>query len=184
MSNMARLITAEELERFPEDDSRCELVAGRVVRMTPVGVSHGFIVVRLASLLDSHVRRQGLSVLVVTEVGFKLASNPDTVRAPDVAVMRRHRLPSPLPKGFVNGPPDLVIEVLSPDDRSEEMREKVQQYLARGVTIVVVIDPDRKTVRVWRPSAERVELSGDDALDLDAVVSGFRCPVHELFDQV
>ena len=132
MSERARLVTAEELERFPDDDSRCELVAGRVIRMTPVGFQHGKVVARLMFLLSQHLDGRNLGV-VLTEVGFKLAAGPDTVRAPDVAVIRQHRIPSPEPKGFWNGPPDLAVEVLSPDDRSGDVREKVEEYLACGV---------------------------------------------------
>src|SRR6478672_9366656 len=113
----ARLVTAEELEKFPDDDYRYELVEGRVVRMSPVGYRHGRIVVRIAVLLSGHVERHQLGV-VLTDVGFKLASNPDTVRGTDLAFIRQARLPAQDLPGFWEGPPDLVIEVLSPDDRT------------------------------------------------------------------
>ena len=89
-----RLVTAEELERFPDDDYRYELVEGRVVRMSPVGYQHGKIVARLIFLLHRHLLDMP-SGIVVTEVGFKLAANPDTVRGPDVAFVRNERMPSP-----------------------------------------------------------------------------------------
>jgi Uma2 family endonuclease len=93
MSEPARLVTAEELEKFPDDDFRYELVEGRVLRMTPVGYVHGRIVMRFGSLLEQHVRSQRLGV-VLTEVGVKLKSVPDTVRAPDLAFIRRERIPA------------------------------------------------------------------------------------------
>src|SRR5262245_21961466 len=94
MSETERLVTAAELERFPDDDNRYELVAGRVIRMSPVGYLHGQVVVRLCALLDSYVRTRDLGA-ILTEVGFTLMVNPDTVRAPDVAFLRRARIPTP-----------------------------------------------------------------------------------------
>jgi Uma2 family endonuclease len=181
MSEPRRIVTAEELERFPDDDYRYELVEGRVIRMSPVGYQHGRTVARLLVLFDQHLRGRNLGV-VVTEVGFKLASNPDTVRAPDVAFIRQDRIPSPDPRGFLTGPPDLAVEVLSPDDRPSEIQAKVEEYFARGVPLVLVVDADVKTVTVFRPSTSPVTLRTDDLLDLDDVVPGFRCRVHEIFE--
>ena len=112
MSETVRLVTAEELERFPGDDFRYELVEGRLIRMSPVGYLHGRVVMRLGSLLEQHVRSRGLGA-VLTEVGFKLKSNPDTVRAPDVAFIRGDRIPSVPPKGFWKGTADLAVELRS-----------------------------------------------------------------------
>jgi Uma2 family endonuclease len=176
----ARLVTAEELEKFPDDDYRYELVEGRVVRMSPVGFQHGRIVVRIAALLYKYVESRHLGV-VLTEVGFKLASNPDTVRGPDLAFIRGTRLPARDLTGFWDGPPDLAVEVLSPDDRATEIRAKVEQYLERGVAAVVVVDPDGRTITVHRPSAPPLTLTAaDDRLDLDDVVPGFHCSLGEI----
>ena len=181
MSEATRLITAEELEKFPDDDFRYELVAGRVVRMSPVGFRHGTTVVRLGALLMLHAQERRLGA-VMTEVGFKLASNPDTVRAPDVAFVRRDRIPTPEPRGFWNGPPDLAVEVLSPDDRPEEVREKLAEYLMHDVPVVVLVDPDTRKINVLRPGTSELALATGDVLDLGDAVSGFRCNVRDLFE--
>ena len=173
------LVTAEELERLPDDDYRYELVAGRVIRMSPVGYLHGKVVAKLFFLLMRHVRAEDLGA-VVTEVGFTLASDPDTVRAPDVAFIARHRIPSPEPRGFWKGPPDVAIEVLSPDDRLTEVRAKIEEYLAHGVRAVVIVDPDDSSVAVHRASRGVVTLYARDELNLDDVVAGFRCAVDEI----
>jgi Uma2 family endonuclease len=180
MPETGRLVTAEELEKFPDDDYRYELVEGRLIRMSPVGLPHGEIVMNIGARLLPHVRRQGLG-LVVTEVGFTLKRNPDTVRAPDVAFIRRDRLPADR-RGFYNGPPDLAIEVLSPDDTRSEVRDKVAEYLACGVPLVIVVDPDEQSATVSRPTMEPVRLSGNDVLDLSDIVDGFSCHVQELFE--
>jgi Uma2 family endonuclease len=181
MSEATRLVTAEELEKFPRDDRRYELVHGRVVPMSPVGFLHSVVVPRICSLLDRHVRPRNLGV-VVTELGCKLTSNPDTVRAPDVAFIRRERIPSNPPRGFWKGAPDLAIEVLSPDDRAAEVQEKVEEYLAHGVSLVVVVDPDLKTAVTFRASGGQATLKENDSLDLDDVMPGFRCAVREIFE--
>lgn len=180
MSQPERLVTAEELEKF-SDDYRYELVEGRLIRMSPVGYQHGVIVVGFSSLLHRHVKARHLGA-VTTELGCRLASDPDTVRAPDIAFIRRERIPSPDPRGFWQGAPDLAVEVLSPDDRASEVRAKVAQYLERGVRIVLVVDPDDTTVTVHRRLSAPVTIGTDDELDLDDVVHGFRCSVREVFE--
>ncbi len=181
MSDTTHLVTAEELEKFPDDDYRYELVEGRVIRMSPTGTLHGWLVMRFGAELTQHVNARRLG-LVVTEVGFRLASSPDTVRAPDLAFIRRERVPDgTLPRGFWHGPPDLAAEVLSPDDRPSDVHDKVTEYLTHGVSLVVVIDPDERTVTTHRAFGPPITLGAADLLDLDEVVQGFRCRVLDIF---
>ena len=181
MAPSTPLVTAEELERLPRDDRRYELVEGRLIPMSPVGLPHGTVVANVIFLLRRHLLTMPVAQ-VMTEVGFKLAANPDTVRAPDIAVVRKDRL-SPNTHGFPSLAPDLAIEVLSPDDRPGEVRSKVDEYLARGVLIVVVIDPETRTATVWRASGSPIRLdNADDRLDLDEVLPGFSCSLDEIFD--
>jgi Uma2 family endonuclease len=180
MHETGRFVTAEELERLP--DLRCELVEGRLVEMSPVGFDHGQVVLQLGYLLQRHLRGKHLGV-IGTEAGFKLASNPDTVRAPDVAFIREDRLPLSRPRGFVNGPPDLAVEVLSPEDRAREMRGKIDEYLTHGVPLVVIVDPQERTVTLHPRGAPETILRGlDDVLDLSLVIDGFRCRLEEIFE--
>lgn len=181
MAETARLVTAEELARYPDDGYKYELVEGRVIRMSPPGFAHGRIAARVAVLLDQYARPADLGTVLV-ELGVKLAANPDTVRAPDVAFVRRDRIPTPPPKGYWQGAADLAVEVLSPDDRPSEIQRKIQEYLACGTAAVVVIDPDDRTASVFRPSAEVLTRSGHDELDLSDVIAGFRCHVREIFE--
>jgi len=115
------------------------------------------------------------------DVGFKLASNPDTVRGPDIAFVRRDRVPTS-GRGFFTGAPDLVIEVLSPDDRSGAVRAKTEQYLATGVPVVVIVDPEERTATTFRPGFPPVALaSPNDVLDLSDAITGFRCSLNDIF---
>ena len=178
MSRAEQLVTAEGLQKLPHDDYRYELVAGRVIRMSPVDWLHGATVACFIARLRPDVEAAQLGQ-VVTEVGFILARDPDTVRAPDLAFVRRDRIPSR--RGFFHGPPDLAVEVLSVDDRPAELRAKVDEYLTHGVPLVLVLDPDEKTVQIFRRWAAPVTVGADDELDVSDVISGFRCPVREIF---
>jgi Uma2 family endonuclease len=182
MSESTHLVTAEELARLPDDGYRYELVDGRLVRMSPVNFDHGRIVMQIGFLLNSHLKQHPVGV-IGAEIGFKLATNPDTVRGPDIAFVRNERVPSSAERrGFVKGPPDVAIEVLSPDDRTREVHAKIEEYLAKGVLLVVVVHPDDKIVEIFRPGVLKITLaSPTDVLDLGDVIPGFRCQLREIF---
>jgi Uma2 family endonuclease len=183
MPQPTHLVTAEQLERMPHDDYRYELVQGRLIRMSPVGAMHGAVTAALLTMLRQHAKARNLGA-VWTEVGFKLAVNPDTVRAPDVAFVARDRIQrSGIPKGFWRGAPDLAVEVLSDDDRPSEVRSKIHEYLTHGVPVVLVIDPDANTLVVHRRLSPSLTLTIDDTLDLADIVDDFRCSVREIFEQ-
>jgi Uma2 family endonuclease len=183
MAYQTHLVTADELAHLPDDDFRYELVEGRVVRMSPPGIRHGAIAVAICRVLDQHVTTHKLGI-VVAESGFKLADKPDTVRGPDVAFVRRERIPNTgLPSGFWDGPPDLAVEILSPDDRQSDVRQKVEEYMGHGVSLVWVVDPERRTVTVHssvtsppRTVTEHQIIDGAD------VLQGFSCKVALIFD--
>jgi Uma2 family endonuclease len=180
MLHPARLVTAEELERMSDDDYRYELVEGRLIRMSPVGGLHGVVTGRLLVRLGQYVQAHDLG-LVGPEIGFALASNPDTVRAPDVAFVRRDRIPGGKPpRGFWVGPPDFAVEVLSPDDGPAQVADKVAEYLASGVQLVWVVDPDERMVTVHRPQTDAVVFREGDELDAAGVVPGFTCSVRDI----
>jgi Uma2 family endonuclease len=118
--------------------------------------------------------------LLAAETGFVLSTNPDTVRAPDVAFVRNERIPDPLPRGYARFAPDLVVEVLSPDDRPGEVLEKVADWLNARTRIVWVIDPERRTGRVQRPDGTDALLNESDALDGEDVLPGFSYRLAEV----
>jgi Uma2 family endonuclease len=181
VSPSSSVVTAEQLARFPDDEFRYELVDGRVHRMSPVGGVHGMLVVRLAAAIELWLQEHPIGVLL-TETGFVLTRNPDTVRAPDLAFVRADRIPSTgVPFGFWPGAPDLAVEILSPDDSPSDVRTKVRDYLRRGVPLVWVIDPRAQRVTAYRPSAVFQTLAADGALDGGGVLPGFTYPLRRLF---
>jgi Uma2 family endonuclease len=117
---------------------------------------------------------------VYAETGFKLASDPDTVRGPDMAFIRTERLPDPEPVGFPDFAPDLVVEVLSPGDRPGAVLAKVADWLSAGTRLVWVLDPSRRVARVYRDDGTEEVLTADQALAGEDVVPGFSCPIAEI----
>lgn len=182
MSVPTKLVTAEEFAKLPDDDYRYELVEGQVIRMPPPGALHGFVSNRVAGELYHFVKERGLGT-VFNECGYKLASDPDTVRGPDVSFVRAERAEATgVPRGYWQGPPDLAVEVRSPDDRKAEIAKKIQDYLRVGVRMIWFVEPDHRTVTVYRPAAAPLTLSANQELDGGDVVPGFRLPIHALFD--
>ena len=109
------------------------------------------------------------------ETGFTLARRPDTVRAPDVAFVRRERLPDPEPTGFPDLAPDLVVEVVSPGDRAGEILAKVADWLSAGTRLVWVVDPERRLARVYRADGTEQIVEETDRLLGGDVLPGFSC---------
>jgi Uma2 family endonuclease len=177
-----RLVTAEELLRMPEDGFRYELVGGELRKMTPAGGRHGRIAHEAGRSLGNHVAAHDLGAVYAAETGFKLATDPDTVRAPDVSFVRKERAEAMRDlEGYLPGAPDLAIEVISPGDSFSEVEEKVLEWLDAGTRMVVVMNPRRRTATVYRSREKIRVLNEDDVLDGADVVPGWRLALRELF---
>lgn len=175
-------VTADELLYMPHGEFRYELVKGELKKMSPTGGEHGVTVIRLSWPLAQYVQLNQLGLVCGAETGFKIASDPDTVRAPDVAFVSHDRIPvTGIPRGFWPGAPDLAVEVVSPGDTVYEVDEKVEEWLAAGARAVWLVNPKRRTVTVHRASGESAALREHDNLDGEDVVPGFLCPVAEIF---
>jgi Uma2 family endonuclease len=160
---------------------RRELVRGEVREMAPAGSNYGAVTNRFAYLLSRHVYDNGPGEVFAAETGYRLSENPDTVRGADVSFIAKARIPKDgMPLGFWPGAPDLAVETVSPGDTHEEVEEKIEDYLAAGARMVIVLTPRRKTVTVHRPDANPVLREGD-VLDGADVVPGFRCNIVDIF---
>ncbi len=104
-------MTADELLRLNLPDKRTELVRGVLYAREPAGFQHGHVAMGIASVMHRFVTAHQLGYVLAAETGFKLETNPDTVRAPDVAFVRKDRVPDNLPRGYADFVPDLVVEV-------------------------------------------------------------------------
>lgn len=177
-----KLVTAEELLKMPADGFRYELVAGELRRMPPAGHNHGRVGMELAAPLGQHVKSRNLGSVYLAETGFLLRREPDTVRAPDVAFVRRERVEQVgEATGYWPGTPDLAVEITSPGDTISEVEEKVKEWLQYGTRLVWMVSPKLRTVTVYRSLTDIEILTEKDTLDGGAVVPGFQIEVAELF---
>lgn len=150
--------------------------------MSPSGWRHGKIISKLNALLASFVETRDLGIVFGAETGFLLASNPDTVRAPDVSFVSKQNIPQEEPQeAFWPGAPDLAVEVLSPSDRTGEVDEKIEAWLSAGCAVVWVVDPKLRTVAIYRPDQNAEVRSAGQVLSGEPMLPGFSCAIEELF---
>lgn len=175
-------MTADELSQYSHEPYRHELVAGTLHEMEPPGAEHGIVAMRIGTMLSNHVAAANLGLSFAAETGFKLASEPDTVRAPDAAFVARERAQAiGRPRGYWPGPPDLAIEVLSPGEQHSAVEGKALDWLDAGAHAVVVVDPTRHTATIYRSRHDIRVREGDDELGLGDVVPGWTPRVGEFF---
>ena len=179
MGQTKTFMTAEQLLEIA-GRGRSELVRGELVKMCAVGRPHSRIVLRLGRWMGAFVEERRLGE-VGTEGGFTLSRDPDTVRAPDIHFVSAARLGPPDEQGFFEGAPDLVVEVLSPEDRASEVQEKVREYLAAGARLVLVVDPRNETVTAHHPSGAAQVYSGQQEVSGEDVLPGFSFRPADLF---
>jgi len=167
---------------MPDDGWRYELVKGELIKMAPTGEEHGRVTMELAARLHLHVKQNNLGNVYAAETGFKLESDPDTVRAPDIAFVRLERINATgRLTGFREGAPDLVVEVLSPSDRIGKVEGKVAQWLEAGARMVWVVSPKLQSITVYRSVTDIATLTEKGVLDGVDVVPGFQIKVAEIF---
>jgi Uma2 family endonuclease len=172
-------MTAEDLLNMPDDDLRHELIKGKLLTMSPSKFEHGRVVGHLTIILGHYVETNGLGVICGAETGFKLESDPDTVRAPDIAFIPKERVEDP--ETFGSGSPELAVEVLSPSERKTQIAEKTSQWLACGAKAVWNVNPRKRTVEIFHADGQRWLLHEGDEL-VDDTVPGFRILVSRIFD--
>jgi Uma2 family endonuclease len=177
-----RAMTADDLLRHSREPCRTELIAGRLVEMEPAGALHGVVAATICEMLATHVRAHRLGRIFGAETGYILASDPDTVRAPDASFVSRERVEAlgGIPSGYWPGPPDVAFEVNSPGDRRGDIESKTRSWIDAGTRAVVVVDPLARFATVHRPRRPPQRCSGPEALDLDDVLPGFGPTVDDL----
>jgi Uma2 family endonuclease len=178
--------TSEDLASLEGDGYRYDLLEGNLIRVSPAGFRHGRLAAEIARRLGNFLAQHpALGVVVGAETGFRLSRNPDTVLGPDAAVVASGRLPpSEAQIGFLELAPDLAVEIVSPTDRWTTVSGKVDAYLAAGVRVVWVIEPDARAVRVYSTEGAEQRLHADrgDVLRAEALMPGFSLALAELFD--
>ena len=157
-----------------------ELINGEVVEMSPSGRQASSIARRIGARLGDFVDENALGDVTTADGGYRL--DEDNMRVPDVAYVSNERLAAQDdPTKYVEGPPDLAVEVISPTDTASATQEKIDLYLRTGVRLVWVVYPSVRKVYVYRPGKDVRVLGEKDTLEGGEVLPGFSLPVLDIF---
>jgi len=177
------LMTAEEFLKLHGHEANVELVKGRVVRYPMPGGKHGKICGNAYFLIREAVSRLDLGHVMTNDTFVRTGVRPDSFRGANVCFLSYSRLPreQELPDGPIPTP-DLVVEVRSPSDRMKQLTDKADEYVAAGVTAVVILDADTKSATVIRRNEPARTYSSDENLTLGDVLPGFAVTVRAFFE--
>jgi Uma2 family endonuclease len=180
-----RFITPDEFLTHPAATRTSELVRGVVREMTPAGGAHGVVAAAIFRALDRFVEDNHLGMCFSHNTGFALPGVENTVRSPDAAFVRLDRLPvDGSDSGWITVAPDLVVEIISPNETPSQLKEKLRDYRATGTTLIWAIDPMTRTVVIHSSHAPDRVVSSDATLDGESVLPGFELPVRRLFERL
>jgi Uma2 family endonuclease len=174
--------TPEDLLSMPDGGKGFELVNGRLVEKNMGGFS-SWVAGRILRLLATYGEDRSLGWVLESESGYQcFPDEPRKVRKPDVSFIRRGRLPDErIPDGYVRIVPDLAVEVVSPNDTAYEVDAKIQEYLAAGVPLVWVVNPEVRTIHIYRGDGSVERLREDEELTAPELLPELRCRVADLF---
>ena len=173
---------AQELLAMP-DGEHYELVNGVPVERT-MSLLSSRVEMAIGRILDAYCVENNLGWVLGPSCGYRCFSwKPEKVRRPDASFIARDRLPSEehWSEGYVTIPPDLAVEVTSPNDEVYDLEEKVEEYLRAGVRLIWVIHPEVQAIQVLRADGSGLRIRSGGELSGEDVVPGFRCPVASLF---
>ena len=176
------LINGEELLRMG-DIGRTELINGVIKYYMPTGHPHGYYELLLGMFIMQFVLKHNLGRALSGEVGIYIHRNPDTVRAADVAFISHERLAKANPQGYLDVAPELVVEVMSPDETWSDVNEKLEDYFSIDIQQVWVVDPRRERIHIYRSLTDITILTMDDTLDGGETLPGFSLPVAEILGE-
>jgi Uma2 family endonuclease len=184
-----RPLTAADLAALPTElptgTVRYELREGVLQVMAPTGDEHGLVESAIVEFLRVRGQRQGHGQVRSGEVGIVLSRNPDTVVGADAAFLTKDQLPARRSReGYLETIPALVVEVKSKNDTNTEIVEKIADYLAAGVRVVWVADPEKQTWTIHRSGQPPLALGVGDTLTADEIIPGFAVPIAELFEDL
>lgn len=180
-----RLMSVEEFWDFvnlPKNKTRLfELRRGEVVEVSRPTKPHGVVCTRIGTQLQNYADRVDLGYVTNNDSGVVLEERPGTVVGPDVAYFVDVNHFDDIDRKWGGDIPVLAVEVLSPNDKPSEVKEKLEDYLASGVKVVWIVDYEEKSVVIHRPDGPSIQLKVSDELDGGPELPGFRCRVFDFF---
>ncbi|MEP7341535.1 MAG: Uma2 family endonuclease [Acidobacteriota bacterium] len=174
------MTTATELQmETPLDpDKSYEIVNGQPEEKEMPGARHSGICTRLGRKLGDYAEAKGLGE-IYQEASFQIGEHE---RIPDLAFISTLRIPlggEPETKWPI--PPDLAVEVTSPNDFYEKVYAKAMEYLAAGVKQVWLVSPENQTITVFRSPTNIIAFPPESELVIEDLFPGFHCPLSEIF---
>ncbi|MCY3796325.1 MAG: Uma2 family endonuclease [Chloroflexi bacterium] len=167
------------------DHLRFELTDGEIIEMSGPGGVHGQIAIRLGSYMFLFVQEHNLGI-VTGETGYHPPGDRYNLLLPDIAFISHNRAPDPFPEKLVPAMPDIAVEIRSPSNTREELREKAERYLLLGTALVWTVLPAEKSVEVCRMNesgeTEREMLGPDATLSGENVLPGFSLEARRIFE--
>jgi Uma2 family endonuclease len=172
--------TPEDLLTMPDGKSY-ELVGGQLVERK-MGAESSWVGGRLFTRVGRYCEEHDLGWAFPADNGYQCSPHePGLVRRPDVSFIRHGRLPGDEPpQGWVNIPPDLAVEVVSPNDSFDELEEKLADYEKVGIPLIWVISLKSRRVMVYRGDGSVSRLREDDEFSGEDIIPGFRCSIREI----
>ncbi|MGB7445212.1 MAG: Uma2 family endonuclease [Coleofasciculaceae cyanobacterium] len=172
----------KDLERLQAEhpDYRMELVGGEIIVMSPSGLESDEVAAAIIAQLSHWVRPRKLGRVTASSAGFILPNTEKDVRAPDASFIRAEKLKRTT-ENYAQLVPDLIFEVKSKSDSLTKLRQKIQDFLALGTQVGVLVDPRTRTMEVYRPDAEKVVLHDGDVLRVPELLPGWELPVAEVW---
>lgn len=175
------IATVDDFLNTPAELGSCELVRGELIVMSPGKGRYGAIGARIVRALGNFVEANGLGEVFDSSTGYVLSRAPDTVREPDVSFVCAARLAQQNLDAFLEGAPDLAVEILSPGNTEMEMHQKMADYWNAGCRVIWIVDPSRKSIAVWRRNMTPVVCRERDILTEEQLLPGFSICVRDLF---
>ncbi len=176
-------MTVTEYARLPESGRPTELVRGEVIEMNPPTPRHGQVCLKAGRLLGNFADERQLGHVISNDSGVITERDPDTVRGADVAFYSFQKIPAgPLPGGYLDVPPDLIVEVFSPSDRWTQVLAKAAEYLEAGVSVVCILDPRDETATECFPDRPPVTRSRDETISFPMILPDWTATVREFFE--
>lgn len=175
-----RVYTPDDLLKMLGGD-RFELVDGQLLE-GQMGAIESWVANLIAYYLTHFTLPQNLGMVLSKNAQYQcFPTDPHRIRKPDVSFIQSGRVTNEIMRGFIKIPPDVAVEVVSPNDTYYEVEDKVAEYLAAGVRLVWVANPSTKTIRVHRPGKDPNEVAMGEELTGDDVLPEFRVAVKEIF---
>jgi Uma2 family endonuclease len=173
-------LTAQDLEKIQAElpDRRMELVDGEIIVMTPSGYESDEVASSFSGELYNWVKPRKLGRVTGAGTGFNLPN--ENTRVPDVSFVRAERL-NISPRSFADLAPDLMVKVKSPTDSLKKLRAKIQEFLELGTLVGISIDPEVRSLEIYRFNQDMIVLEDGDTLTLPDLLPGWEIAVSELW---